>query len=301
MTDVSAISIYHLRRPLADFNIPYEGSDKVFASQRLDGSTLDSPKYEHCTFANLSFKEVIVKNGSFLNCVFIDCYFRRANLSNCRFTGSRFIECNFSHMTVKSCDFKYTVFRGSQIAYSEMEYSLPTEPNLREELTRNLAIESSKSGLSQEAKSYRMAEIKAHEENLVAAFLGKSQWYKDHFDSIARIKAFFNWLMSLINRWLWGYGENAWVLVRNLFLLSVLVFPGLFYFKKDELIKTYEGQITFLDTLYFSFNNIIPSGINSGILANSGCIRILAGLESLFGVVAVALFAAYIFRWSLRR
>jgi len=146
-----------------------------------------------------------------------------------------------------------------------------------------------------------MAEIRAHEEHLVAAFLGKSQWYKVHFDGLSRVRAFVGWLLSLLNRWLWGYGERSLVLVRNLLLLAFVIFPGLFYACRTELTHDSGKSVSFWDALYFSLENIIPSGIVSGVVAIGTITRFLAGLESLFGVVAVALFAAYVFRWSLHR
>lgn len=146
-----------------------------------------------------------------------------------------------------------------------------------------------------------MAEIHAHEQHLRAAILGRSQWYKEHFDGVGRIWAALKWTLSLLNRWLWGYGERAIVLVRNLILLAFLVFPILFYFFKDQLSHTSGKPVDFLGALYFSLENVIPAGVVSEIVATGSTTRFLAGLESLFGVVAVALFAAYVFRWSLHR
>lgn len=301
MTDSNGLSAYHLGRPLEAFEPPYSATDKAFAAQRYDAAVINSPSYEHCTFANLSFKEAKFQDGNFLDCVFLGCYFRRAELANCHFVGCRFFDCNFNHIALKSCDFRFSVFRGCQVAHSEMEYSLPREPNLREELARNLSVESSRLGLSKEARRYRIAEIRAHEEHLRAAISGKSQWYREHFDGVGRIMAFLEWALSLLNRWLWGYGEHAVVLVRNLIVLAFLVFPILFYTFKDQLSHTSGRPIELLDPLYFSLENVVPAGVVSGVVATGSTTRLLAGLESLFGVVAVALFAAYVFRWSLHR
>lgn len=146
-----------------------------------------------------------------------------------------------------------------------------------------------------------MAEIRAHEEHLRAAIYCKSQWYKDHFDGFGRFQAFVEWILSLLNRWLWGYGEHASVLVRNLILLAFLIFPVLFYIYKDQLSHISGRPIRILDPLFFSLENVVPAGVVSGVIATGSATRFLAGLESLFGVVAVALFAAYVFRWSLHR
>ena len=301
MLGMNTHSSYHLGRNLETLEPPYSATDKAFAAQRLGDLVISSPSFRHCTFANISFKRAKLENGSFQNCVFVGCYFRRAELTNCGFVGCRFIDCNFGHVALKSCDFRYSVFQGCQVSHAEMEYSLPREPNLREELARTLSIESSRLGLSREARRYRITEIRAHEEHLWAATLGKSQWYKEHFDTFSRSRAFLKWGGSLLNRWLWGYGERAIVLVRNLIALTFLVFPFLFYVCRDKLSHTSGREIEISDLFYFSLENVVPAGVVSGVVATGVLTRLLAGLESIFGVVAVALFAAYVFRWSLHR
>ena len=301
MTNTTMTSEYHLGRSLGELEPPYSGTDKTFAAQRLDDKVIGSPKYKHCTFVNVSFKEANLVDGNFLDCIFVGCYFRRAQFTNCHFVGCRFFDCNFNHLSLKSCDFRYSTFRGCQVAHSEMEYNLPSEPNLKEELARNLSVESSRLRLAKEAKRYRISEIVAHEEHLKAAMFSKSKWYRTHFNGVERISAFLEWGLSLLNRWLWGYGERAMVLIRNFMILSFLIFPALFYVFKYQLSHASEKPASFIDLLYFSLENITPAAIGSGIVATGSVTRLLAGVESLFGVVTLALLAAYIFRWSLHR
>ena len=292
---------YYLGRPIGDLKEPFREHDKVFAAVRLDRQKIVDADFKHCTFTNISFKQVTLQKAEFLNCVFIGCYFRRSEFANVRFAGCRFIDCDFPNIIIKSCDFRYSLFRGCHIAYSEMVYSLPSEPNLREEITRNLALESAALGLSSESRKYRMAEIHAREEHLLSAFLGKSQWYKDHFDFLGRTQSLIQWSLSLLNRWLWGYGERSWVLICNLLFAALFLFPCVFFIFRDDLKNSSDGTITFSQIVYYSIENIIPARIESGVVAVGGVARFFAGLESFFGIVAIALFASYIFRWSLHR
>lgn len=301
MTNGTEHTAYYLGRPMGELREPFKDQDKVFAAVRLDGQSITDAAFKHCTFGNISFKKVTLQNAEFLNCVFIGCYFRRAKLKNARFTGCRFIDCKFPHVSIESCDFRQSSFRGCQIAYSEMFYMLPSEPNLREEISRNLALESAALGLYSESRKYHMAEIGAREEHLKSAFLGKSEWYKSHFNFIDRVRAFFQWLLSRLNGCLWGYGERVWVLIRNLLLVSLLFFPGLFYIVRHDLEHRSNGTIGLLQCLYYSIENIIPSGIESDVIAVGGMARFLAGLESFLGIVVLALLASYIFRWILHR
>lgn len=292
---------YFLGRSRAEFVPPYDATDSIFGGKRLDDQTLKNASFEHCTFANVSFKKSIIQSSTFVDCVFIGCYFRRAELSDSAFTGCRFIDCNFSHVAIKSSRFPYSSFKNCQLPFAELRHSLPPEPNLREDLSRNLALESSRLGLAAEARLYRMSEIRAREEHLKSAVLAQSQWYKEHFDALGRARAAGRLLLSHLNRWLWGYGENAWTLVRNFLLFAFVIFPGAFYLLRDGLQKPSKSAVGTLDAFLFSLDNVIPSGIGSEVVAVDLLPRLFAGLESLFGVVVVALFASYVLRWSLHR
>ena len=293
--------VYFLGRQRGQLREPYQATDLAFGSSRLDESTLNNADFQHCTFANISFKKTVVQSGRFLDCVFIGCYFRRAELVDSSFVGCRFVDCQFTHIAIKSSKFPHSSFRGCQLAIEELEHNLPSEPNIREALARNLSIESSKLGLSAQARLYRMAEIRAREEHLRAAIAGRSQWYREHFDGLARLRACAQLVLSLFNRWLWGYGERVATLLRNLILVSFLLFPASFYFFRDGLKKNDGAPIDLSDLVYFSLENVFPSGIRSEVQAVEFVPRVLAGAESVFGVVVLALFAAYIFRWSLHR
>ena len=79
------------------------------------------------------------------------------------------------------------------------------------------------------------------------------------------------------------------------------MFPLAFYLMRDGLIKRPQGTITLFDLVSFSIENVFPSDIRTGIEAISLEARITAGVESVIGVVSLALFASYVFRWSLHR
>lgn len=137
-TDVSAA--YALGRDLGVLQPPYQAQDLAFAATRLDGMSMQDGDFKHCTFANVSFKSVVLQSNAFLNCVFIGCYFRRAELVHSSFVGCRFIDCNFSHVAIKGSRFPYSAFQGCQLPFEELVHSLPSEPNIREALARNLYL-----------------------------------------------------------------------------------------------------------------------------------------------------------------
>jgi hypothetical protein len=146
-----------------------------------------------------------------------------------------------------------------------------------------------------------MVEIRAREEHLHAAVLGDSKWYRDHFDSVGRVRAALALAGSLVNRWLWGYGERSWVLMRNVLLLALVAFPILYYIFIGGFAKPAGGPVLIWDLVQFSVATMVPGGIEKGLEAIGTAPRILAVIEALFGLVAVALFASHVFRWSLHR
>ncbi len=292
---------YLVGRPTAPLEAPFSGTDKVFAGHRLDGQIIERGNFSHCTFANISFKEVTLNDVSFLDCVFLGCYFRQTDIQGTRFIGCRFVDCDFPKVAIRGCDFSYSKFRTCFIPFSELEHSLPQEPNLREDLARNLAVETASLGFPREARAYRMCQIRAREEHLKAAVKGASRWYRDHYDIPRRIGAALGLFGSVVNRYLWGYGQRLRVLVCNFVLLGLVVFPLVFYSLRSELKKMTGSEIGPLDIIYFSLQNMLPAGMDSAIRANSALTRGLVGLESLIAVIFAGLFVSYLFRSILHR
>jgi hypothetical protein len=60
------------------------------------------------------------------------------------------------------------------------------EPNLREHLANNLAREAAALGDPRTARIYRLCEANARESHYRAAIMGKSKWYREHYDGLAR-------------------------------------------------------------------------------------------------------------------
>lgn len=290
-----------LGRPIQPLQPPYKESDKTFVAQRFDGQSMSSGSFRHCTFVNMSFKDATLNAFDFVNCIFINCYFRRATLKNCTIVGCKFHECEFPKLVLVACSFQYTLFRGCQIPFANMESSLPDEPNLCSDICRNLALQSSKLGLRGDARRYRIREMASREQHLQNAFLGESDWYKDHYSGFARVRALLNLGVSLINRYLLGYGESLKVLVRNSLLAALLVFPSVYYLLPTGFDHQDGHIIGFFDYLLFSVSTMFPIAGLSAISATQWYSHGIAIVEAACGVIVLALMAAYVFRWSIRQ
>ena len=298
---VSDSFIYALGRKVLPLSFPYSGVDITYASERHDQIEIQFADYKHCSFINMGFKKSAFKNSHFLNCIFIDCYFRRAEFKNCTFTGCKFINCDFEHVNLICCDFRYSRFSNCYINYQQMNYNLPREPNLCEEISRNLYLECSNLGLSKQAKLYRTIELKSHEKHLKAAVLHSSQWYAEHFNGLRRVIALISLIGSTINFWLWGYGQQMRKLVFHALILPLIIFPLIYMVFVDHLAHQTKEVINIIDLIPFSIVTFLPIGSSSIIDSPYIWVQVIFGLESLLGVIITALFTAYLFHWILHR
>ena len=203
-------SAYLLGRKIEDWpaaTAPVQ--DLIFAAVRKDNDTLEGLEFQHCTFANVSFKEAKIRNCRFIDCVFLGCYFRKSEMAGSTFVGCKFLSCEFPKVTIQSCDFKYSRFENCALPFDEMEHSLPREPNLRAELANGLAIAADALGLQKARRQYRLVAIKAKEEHLFAAVVSRSEWYQRHYHGLRKLSALGQLLVSYANGAVWGHGRKT--------------------------------------------------------------------------------------------
>jgi hypothetical protein len=299
MTEVLS-GAYLLGRQLADLESPFKGEDKVYANQRLDDKTIADAYFAHCTFVNVSFKKATIERGRFVDCLFTSSYFRRAVVAGCTFSGCRFVDCDFPKTSVSGSRFQYCRFKGCYITYSQLRLNMPSEPNLRQEIAHNLAIETERMGFYAESADFRWDEIQSREQDLLLVIRGATEWYKKHYDLPLRALACIRLISSILNRHLWGYGERVWVLIRNLLLLSFLIFPISFLFARSGFSKK-TGVVDISDLIGYSLIRILPVNVVSDISPVTPCAVFLTTLESAVGIIASGLIVSYLFRWILRR
>jgi hypothetical protein len=298
MTDLSAYLVG--RKPGNWPAATIAATDMLFAATRKDGETLDGLEFEHCTFANVSFKEVTLNQCRFTDCAFLNCYFRKCEMVATAFVGCKFVSCDLPKVTIQSCDFKYSHFDQCSIPFAEMEHSLPREPNLREELARGLSISSDALGLDADGRRYRLAAIQAREEHLRAAFLSDSDWYHRHYSGLRKFQAFMQFVASRANGLIWGHGEKWFVLVRNLVVLAFAVFPVALWFARDGLLQS-SGPFSVWDLIWLSVTTIVPvDGVTTAV-ATTSFSRAILTIEAFVGVVGAGLLVTQLVHRMLRR
>jgi hypothetical protein len=272
------------------------GADHIYASVRVDGQTFEDVRFTHCTFANVSFKQCVMKEVAFNNCVFIDCYFRGTRIERCRFYGCKFISSDLTKIDIRSCDFRfYNAFSDCFIKYDQMQYSLPTEGNLRAHLCTNLAREARSAGFSNDEGLYRQAGAKALEGHLLAAVWGSTPYFKEHYRGFERVEAGYTLAASRLRGYAWGYRRSWLVVLRNWAILTLLVFPIAFLACGRGLQK--QGRPASAGDVWLaSLGNILPGSGLSDVRFVSGVSLGFAFTEVLLGLLFAALIAALLFR-----
>ena len=175
-------------------DVPELGRLLLFSDQQIDRFKLSGVTIPVSSFIRLGMKDAEFKDCSFTQSNFEDSYFRKAAFKNVRFTGSIFRFCNFDKASFQGCDFRYCNFYQCKLPKNEIISCLPTEPNLRRDLARNLRANLEMIGERKSADTFLDIEIQAHEEELKAIFLSKTQYYKTHYNWLGQLGAtsYFN-------------------------------------------------------------------------------------------------------------
>jgi hypothetical protein len=247
---------------------------------------------------NISFLNAQLVSAKFVDCIFVECYFRKSQLRDSTFIGCRFIDCNFDFADLSSCDFRYSKFRGSVLAYDELRYSAPSEPNLRRDLFFDLSRAASALGNDNEARSYRLAAIDAANENLRGAVLAKSAYYKEHYPLDRRAGAFLTLVWHQLNRWLWRHGESAWRLLSVALLAAFGLFPLLLFLGRGG---TGRAHVDYGDAIWMSVSNFLSVDRVSDLPADSAYLQAASAAEGLLGVVFAGLYVTLVVKALLRR
>jgi Pentapeptide repeats (9 copies) len=270
--------------------------DSIFAALRLDGSHFASKTFVNCTFANVSFKDCVLTEIKFSNCAFLDCYFRNARMTNCEFSACKFIHSGLEKVDIRSCDFKYyNTFTDCFVKYDTISESLPTEGNLRSRLCENLAGEARKVGAPGDEGKYRQQAASAMEKHLWFAVKGSSQFFKEKYQGADRLACLYNFLVSRLRGYLWGYRRSWLVVLRNWAILTMVFFPPIFLLMRSGLQRGGKPADRG-DAWIASIGNMLPgSGISDVRFISNACIYV-AFAEVLTGLLFAGLAAALLFR-----
>ena len=289
------INIYRKRSTVTD--IPAHGDLLLFCDEKADKIRVANKNIKTSSFLRLGLKESSFSDCSFTQSNFEESYFRKADFKNIRFTGSSFKYCNFDKANFQTCDFRYCRFYYCKLPVNEIIACLPAEPNLRRDLARNLRANFELLADKKSADIFLDIEIQASEEELKAIFLSKTEYYKQHYNSVAQINSGLKFLISKLSGIVWGYGHRVSRLLFSYFLITCL-YSLISYFGKLQffiLDSDTSRPLTIMESVYLGFSKAVGTSVPSIIPATFGA-KILYLSQNFIGAIFLALLAATIYR-----
>jgi hypothetical protein len=278
--------------------------DVVFAGYRWDAhAKLDNKVFDDCVFSKLGLKKCCFTHTNLNHSVFISCYFKAGMFRCCDFSGAVFIDCTFDDAVFVDCEFQYAKFKDCYIPFAAMESNLPkNRHNQNRDLCRNLGLEALRAGDDENYRKYYFEEKKASEKYYFKKFChSKTEsggYYFHKYNVWDGLSGFCHFLLSKLNRWLWGYGERLLRLLSNMCIV-VLVYWIIY---QTMPIKRSGAALQWYDGLYISLANFITiSPVAAYELPKTWEYELASVTEAGIGVVLIGFFVAAVFRYINRR
>ncbi|MCY4014652.1 MAG: pentapeptide repeat-containing protein [Gammaproteobacteria bacterium] len=259
-------------------------SDALIANETPKGMEMSGRVVQRSVWTDVSLLQANVAKCDFSYSTFVNCYFRGARFRGCNFTGCRFIGCNFRSSAIQDCDLRYTKWDRTDIPRSTVLGNLPAQPNLAQEILIQLRLNATSVGEYEDARQFLYEAEKRSREHFVAVMKCRDDYYRGKYSvSLARVAAPFRYLKSLLNKLLWGYGEQPLRLTVN-GLLATLVL-GLLRALGDEPIDIWEA-----------FRLSVAAFVSAPAAGAGEAPSVWAPIQSLIGVVYIAFLAASLHR-----
>lgn len=278
-------------------DLPSRGELLLVSDQQQDKVKISDVNISASSFLRLGMLGAVVENSHLTQSHFEDSYFRKADFKNVNFTGSKFHFCNFDKASFQVCNFKYCTFYHCKLPADEIIACMPTEPNLRKDLARNLRSNSEMIGDKKTADRFLDIEIQASEDLSKAIFLSNTKYYKDNYNFIDQVREGLKYFGSKISGLMWGYGHRVGRLFLSYITVTILS-AFVTYFGKIEFLVN--GQktprpLSFWECIYMGFGETLGAiNISLAPVTIEGKFILLS--SSFLGTLFLALLAATIYR-----
>jgi hypothetical protein len=261
-------------RPVA-FDLPTMEHDGVtyldLRGLRVEETQIDKAYLKNVNLRWAVFRDVGFKNARFVNCnlsqaSLTECYLRRAVFEKCDLVNAHFDSCDFSQATIAESRVDFARFENCEVRLDAVQFRKDASEQAMVRVCRSLKLNAMSMGNFADAGHLTYLE-KTHERRALYAR-----------------KAWAPWAWSLLQNWLWGYGEKPWRLAFFM-AFNIVVFGTLLYWAsalpgKAWWDHVYFSGITYLTIGYGDFAPIGPLA------------RLLAVLEGAAGIATFGLLIA---------
>lgn len=277
--------------------LPLNGCGILVEDDISDQVALNNIALKNCRFVRLGLRDAKFKQSVIAQSRFEDCYLRKAEFIDVDLTGCVFRNCNLEKATFQGCNLKYCRFENTLVDFDEIATNLPTEPNLRLLLVRNLRMNCTALGDADTANKFLDLEIDAQTEDLWGIALRKSRYYKDHYDLGQQIAGWFRLVAWRLEGLVWGYGRQLSRLAIS-YALLILLFAAITCIFDISLLSAGSSKpmaLPFMDCVLHAFGKTLGGVVSYGEpVSTTG--RVLQICEALTGACFLALFASALYR-----
>ncbi|MDH2364161.1 pentapeptide repeat-containing protein [Priestia megaterium] len=273
---------------------------KEIVYEEDDNLELTNIQLFKCKLIDLGLKRLVSSTCAITQTDIEKCYLREARFKNVDFTGSNFIDCDLEKATFNSCNLRYVTFRNCKLNLKEILGCLPSEPNLKVALLKELRM--NQLGLG-DNKSADWLLIKIHDtekELLLERVKCSTSYHREKEDFISRTLALFSYIMLQLNDFIWGYGLKLSRLFRTA-LIILLSFAILTYFftGKEYMYATVKGnemiKLNFWQSLYASYTNFTTVGYGH-FTPTKLTSTLLFSIENFLGLIFLGFLVSGVYR-----
>lgn len=171
------------------------------------GRLLEKKDFTSLVLDDVDGKSVVYRDCDFSYAILVRGYFHNAKFQRCKFIGARCIATNFRSASFEACDFSYADFDRCVIPIQQLLANLPTFPNVRWELLRNLRANMRALGDTRNESDLVWQEIDTEMEHWRLISRRQSGYYQK-YTGTERLLARLRYWRLLMERYVWGHGES---------------------------------------------------------------------------------------------
>jgi uncharacterized protein YjbI with pentapeptide repeats len=250
-TEATAAAVAFLESRPTAFDLPtmeHDGTTYLdLRGLRIEETQIDKAYLKNVNLRWATFRDVGFKNARFVNCNlsqanFEDSYLRRAQFEKCDLVNSHFTNCDFSQAVIAESRIDFASFENCEIRLENIRFRHDAGAQAMVRVCRSLKLNAMSMGNFADAGELTYLE-KTHERR---ALYQRAAWGQ--------------WLASLVQDLLWGYGEKPWRLA--LVMIANIVIFGTILWTVDGLAagKAYWEYLYFSGITYLTvgYGDIAP-------------------------------------------
>ena len=205
---------------------------------RVEQTQIDKAFLRNVNLRWAVFRDVGFKNARFVGCnlsqaTLAECYLRHAKFEKCDLVNAHFDSCDFSQASITESRIDFAGFKNCEIRLENIAFNADATPQAMVRVCRSLKLNAMSMGNFADAGQLTYLE-KTYERR--AAF---------------HRRAWAQWLGSLLQDFLWGYGEKPWRLALVM-LVNILIFGTVLYGVDALPGRTYWEHVYFSGITYLT-------------------------------------------------